>query len=158
MYVFRMVFTINSHCFRMQHSAVGLSNFHSFTVLCEVRTVSLYKGLHRVCTRSYKEKPVYIYITTTTWSRVLPEKLPGPQLVKKFLAFYGTRNRIYKRLTPVPILNQINPIVAYPSHFWRCILILSSHVRLGLPSGLFPSGLPTKTLCVYLLSLIFCIL
>jgi hypothetical protein len=25
----------------------------------------------------------------TPWSRVLPEKLTGPQLVKKFPAFYG---------------------------------------------------------------------
>ena len=30
----------------------------------------------------------------------------------------------------------------YPPHptFWRTILILSSHLRLGLPNGLFPSG------------------
>jgi len=28
----------------------------------------------------------------------------------------------------------------------RSISVLSSHLRLGLPSGLFPSGLPTKTL------------
>ena len=29
--------------------------------------------------------------------------------------------------------------------FWRSILILSYHLRLSLPSSLFPSGLPTKT-------------
>ena len=35
---------------------------------------------------------------------------------------------------------------------WRSILILPSHLCLGLPSRLFPSGLPTKTLYTSLLS------
>jgi hypothetical protein len=30
----------------------------------------------------------------TPWSRILPEKLAGPLLVKKFSAFYGTRRFI----------------------------------------------------------------
>jgi len=30
-----------------------------------------------------------------------------------------------------------------------CILVLSSHTRLGFPSGLFPSGVPTKTLYAF---------
>jgi hypothetical protein len=34
---------------------------------------------------------------------------------------------------------------------WRSILILSSHLSLGLPSRLFPSGLHTKTLYAPLL-------
>ena len=35
---------------------------------------------------------------------------------------------------------------------WRSILILSSHLHLGLPIGLFPSGFPTKILYTPLFS------
>ena len=50
-----------------------------------------------------------------------------------------TRARSIQCMTPHPIV-------------WRCILTLSSHLYLGLPSGLFHSGLPTKTLYTPLLS------
>ena len=85
----------------------------------------------------------------TPWCRVLLQKLTGLQLVKKFTAFYGTR-RFITALTSVRHLSLscASPIQStYPHPTpWRSILILSAHLRLGLPSGLFPSGFPTKTL------------
>ena len=55
--------------------------------------------------------------------------------------------RTHKPLPSVPILRQPNP-VHIPTHptSWRSFLILSTHLRLGLPSGPFPSGFPTKTI------------
>jgi hypothetical protein len=55
---------------------------------------------------------------------------------------------------PFPILNQLDPVHAPHPTSWRFILILSSHLLLGLPSGLFPSGFPTKTLYTHSLSII----
>ena len=85
----------------------------------------------------------------TPWCRVLLEKLTGLQLVKKFPAFHETR-RFITALTSVRHLSlswasPIQSIYPHPTS-WRSILILSTHLRLGLPSGLFPSGFPTKTL------------
>ena len=46
---------------------------------------------------------------------------------------------------PYPVPAQSSPHTPHPTS-WRSILILSTHLRLGLPSGLFPSSFPTKTL------------
>ena len=46
--------------------------------------------------------------------------------------------------------SSIQSVPPHPTS-WISILILSSHLRLGLPSGLFPSGFPTKTLYTLLL-------
>jgi len=53
---------------------------------------------------------------------------------------------------PAPILSQLDPVRTPHPTSWRSILILYSHLRLGLPSGLFPSNFPTKTLYTPLLS------
>ena len=90
--------------------------------------------------------PVYLL---TPWCRVLHEKLTGLQPVKKFPAFHGTR-RFITALTSVRHLSLFwaGPIqFTYPHPTsWRSILILSTHLHLGLPSGLLPSGFPTTTL------------
>ena len=45
-----------------------------------------------------------------------------------------------------PSLSQLDPVHTPHPSSWRSILILSSHLRLGLPTGLFPACFPTKTL------------
>ena len=93
---------------------------------------------------------MYSFITylITPWCRVLLEKLTGLQQVEKFPAFHGTRMFI-TALTSVRhlSLSWASPIQSTYPHptSWRSILILTTHLRLGLPSGLFPSGFPTKT-------------
>jgi hypothetical protein len=61
--------------------------------------------------------------------------------------------RIHKSHPPVPILNQINSVHTIPSYL-RYILILSTHLRLGLHSGLSPTGFPTNILHAFLLNTI----
>jgi len=81
----------------------------------------------------------------TPWCRVLLDQLTVLQLVKKFPAFHGTR-RFITALTSVRHLSiswasPVHSIYPHPTS-WRSILILSTHLRLCLPSGLFPSGYP----------------
>ena len=99
--------------------------------------------------RSRKRDKYLLTCLLTPWCRVLLEKLIGLQLVKKFPAFHGTRRFItaltsFRHLS----LSWASPIQSIYSHStsWRSILILSTHLLLGLPSGLFPSGFPNKTL------------
>ena len=42
---------------------------------------------------------------------------------------------------PVHILSQVNPVHAHTPHFLMIHLILSFHLRLSLPRGLFPMSL-----------------
>jgi len=58
---------------------------------------------------------------------------------------------IFKRPPPLPVLSQINPVHFPVQLLVRSILILSSYLRLGLPSCLFSSSFLTKTLYAFLL-------
>jgi acetone carboxylase gamma subunit len=76
---------------------------------------------------------------------VLLEKLTSIQLVKNYPAFYGTRKFITAftsfRHLPLSWASSIRSISPH-STFWISSLILSSHLRLGLPSGLFSLRFP----------------
>ena len=93
----------------------------------------------------------------TPWNTVLLEKQTGYQLVKKFPAFYGTRRFITAftsaRHLPLSWARSIQSMLPH-STSWRSVLMLSSHLHLRLPSGLFPSSFPTETLHIPLLSTI----
>ena len=85
----------------------------------------------------------------TPCSTVLLLKLTGFQLVKEFHAFYGTRRFIAvlksARHLSLTSASSVQSILSHPTSL-RSILILSFHLNLGLPSGLFPSSFPTKIL------------
>ena len=81
----------------------------------------------------------------TPCSRVLLEKMTGSQLVKKFPAFYGTRKFItaftIARHLSISWASSMQSISPHPTS-WRSSLILFPHLRLDLPSGLFPFRFP----------------
>ena len=125
------------------NSTVKPTNIALYRVIQEERS-----NFQRCQYRLLWETKVHMNLLTP-WCWVLLEKLTGLQLVKKFPAFYGTR-RFIIALTSVRHLSLscASPIQSTYPHptYWRSILILFTHLRLGLPSGLFPSSFPTKTL------------
>ena len=97
---------------------------------------------------------IHAYLLTPP-SRVLLEKLTGFQLVKKLPAYYGTWKLISAFTSARHLsLTWATSIQSMPSHStsWKSILILSYHLRLDLPSGLFTSGFPMRTQYTLLLS------
>ena len=98
---------------------------------------------------SYGEKLNFTQILHAPWSRGLLEKLTSFRLIKKFPAFLGTEGSLPHSQVPAncpypePAQSSSHPHISLPG---RSILILSSHLRLGFPSGLLTSVFPTKTL------------
>jgi hypothetical protein len=86
-------------------------------------------------------------------SWALLEKPPILRSLKKFPAFYETQKfiTVFTRALHWSLF-WARSIQSTPSHriCLRSILIVSTHLRLGLPNDLFPSGFPTNILYAFL--------
>jgi hypothetical protein len=89
---------------------------------------------------------IFTYLLTP-WSRVLLQKLTGFAASQEIPRIYGTPKFITlltsARHLSLSLARSIQSPQPHPTS-WRSILILPSHLRLGLPNGLVPSGFPTR--------------
>jgi hypothetical protein len=161
-----------AHRFRLESVFIN-QNVNSYYVKCAVQSVKLYCVLYQYI-RWKKSTKVSKYVchkpslepcrivkryfwlnflllthSLTPWSKVFLEKLTYSQLDKRFLAMYGSRRFItaFTKARHLSISRATSiQFMPPPSHFLKIYRNSISHLRLGLPSGLFPSGFPTKTL------------
>jgi hypothetical protein len=92
----------------------------------------------------------------TSWSWALLEEPPVLHLLKNFPIFYGTQRfiTVFARTfqSSASWTRSVLPMPPHPIYeYLRCIFVFSIHIRLGLPSGLFPSCIPTNILYAFLL-------
>jgi hypothetical protein len=83
---------------------------------------------------------------------ILLQKLIIAQLTKKFPPFvelYKVHYRVHKGLPQDLILRHSNSFHNLTTCVFKIILILFSYLRLGLPVGLFPSGLLQSKFCMH---------
>jgi hypothetical protein len=104
-------------------------------------------NLHSFCNSRWNSSP---FLITHSWSWVLLEKLPIVQPLKNFPAIYGTRSFITVLTRALHwSLSWARSIQFIPSH---PISLRFTHLHLGLPNCLFPSGFPTNILYAFLFS------
>jgi len=91
----------------------------------------------------------YSMVQSPSWE---VNRFQASQEIPRILWNTKVHYRSHKCPPPVLILSQLDPVHTPHPTSWGSILILSSHLHLGLRSGLFPSGFSTKTLYTPLLS------
>ena len=119
----------------------------------EVRNVSTFYPANSFTSTPQHALMAYLL---TAWSTVILQMLTGSQLVKKFPAFYETWRFIIAFTSARHLsLSWARSIQSMPSsQFLTIHRNIIKLLRLGHPSGLFPSSFTTKTLYAPLFSVI----
>jgi hypothetical protein len=148
---------------RQQQNRPQSASSH-FITQCSLPRLSLLSNLLILLTWGFPANMAYPFIETTTLDTqtstyLLTHSLHGAGYsMKSWLSLSLSNNslrslrnpkvhhRADKSLPLDQILSQSNPVRPIDPISPRTILILSSHLRLGLPNDLLHSGLPTKTL------------
>jgi hypothetical protein len=113
---------------------------------CNKHIRSIYHIFTDLSYMGWHQKLTYLIIP---WSRVLLEKLTSSAASQKIPRIFGTRRFLIVPTSARHLsLSWAESIQSpqLPPTSWSSILLLSSHLRLGLPNGFFPSGFPTRTL------------
>jgi hypothetical protein len=117
------------------------STLQSFAALTGISLLLLKYG------KRFKSTFPRNYLTSWIWA--LLEQSPVVQLLKNFPTFYGNRRfiTVFTRALHWS-LSWANSVQSIPPHpiSLRSILILFTHLHVGLSNGLVPSGFPTKIL------------
>jgi hypothetical protein len=134
--------TLLHHCAECAcHMSVGYGEFIGLRLFSNF----IYLIRNKVCVVRW----IFTYLRTYSMEQSFyweANRFAACQEIPRVLWNSKVHYRIHKGPPPVSTLSQPNPVHTPHPTSWRSILILSSHLRLGLPSGLFPSGFPTKPL------------
>ena len=92
---------------------------------------------------------LYTYLITYTMQHghsSEAKQFSASQEIPRILQNPKIHYHIHESPPPISIPSQINPVHGSPSHFLKIHLNIILSAMPGFPSGLFPSGFPTKTL------------
>ena len=127
--------------------------FVSDAILNDADSAKLGVRMHTYCSRP-NHLLIYSMEQSPAWEA---NRFSASQEIPRIVWNANVHYRIHKCPPPVPILNQLDPVHAPHPTSCRSILILSFHLSLGLSSGLFPSGFPTKTLYIQITITLNCL-